>query len=274
MTSIRKPRVMSVTGGKGGIGKTTISINLACAFAKMNKKVMILDADFGLANVDVALGMKPNLNLYDVVTGKCSLSDACITGPYGIKVVPAASGIQKLAELGQVETAGLIKSFSELTEDIDIMIVDLASGISSQVMDFTHASQEVMIVICNDPSSFMDSYAVTKILHQKYGRDKFGVIVNKVKDMHEGYDVFTKFQSTISQFMSLSMNFIGYLPADDYLSMAARERVSVVDRYPSSPSSKQFQAICKSIEHWDSGNDINGGIQFFLERLLTVRAFA
>jgi len=261
-------RVISVTGGKGGIGKTTISINLALAFAQKKKKVLLFDADLGLANVDVMLGLKPKKNLHDYLAGNCELNDVCITGPYGLNIIPAASGIQKMADMSSAEAIELIRSFSSLSQDIDIMIVDQASGISSQVMDFTHASQDILVVICNDPASLMDSYAVIKILHQKYGRNRFGVIVNKARTLQEGCDVFAKFQQAIGQFITISMHYLGHIPQDDYIGIAARERVAVVDVFPQSDSAIAFNNLCHGISQWQQDNTVTGGIQFFFERLI------
>jgi|SRR5579885_2755062 flagellar biosynthesis protein FlhG len=261
-------RILSVTGGKGGIGKTTISVNLAISYAKMRKKVLLFDADLGLANVDVLLGLKPNKNLHDYLSGNCELADICITGPHDLKIIPAASGIQKMAELSPIESVELIRSFSTLTEDIDVMIIDMASGISSQVIDFTHASQDILVVICNDPSSLMDSYAVIKILHQKYGRGRFGVVVNKAKNIQEGYDVFSRFQEAIAKFINVSMHYLGHIPQDDYVSISARERAPVVEKFPLSEAATAFNELCHAINHWRNDDAVVGGIHFFFERLI------
>lgn len=265
---LKPMRVIAVTGGKGGIGKTTISVNLAISYAKMKKNVLLFDADLGLANVDVMLGLKPKKTLHDYLNGSCSLQDICITGPHGLRIIPAASGIQKMAELSLTESTELIRSFSTLTEDIDVMIIDMASGISNQVIDFTHASQDILVVICNDPASLMDSYAVIKILHQKYGRQRFGVVVNKVTNMQEGYDVFSKFQHVIAKFIHVNMNYLGFVPNDDYVAMAARERISVVDKYPLSQSAVALNSLCHGISHWQEDESVMGGIHFFFERLI------
>lgn len=261
-------RVISVTGGKGGIGKTTISVNLSIAFAKMKKKVLLFDADLGLANVDVMLGLNPEKNIFDVLSGNCTLNEICINGPHGLKIIPSTSGVQKMAELSTIESAEVVRTFSTLTDEIDIMIIDMASGISTQVMDFTHASQDILVVICNDPSSLMDSYAVIKILHQKYARRRFGIIVNKVKNSYEGYNVFTKFQSAIAKFIDISMHYLGHVPMDDYVGIAARERVSVVDKFPQSEVSAAFNNLCLGINHWTDDSSLAGGIHFFFDRLV------
>lgn len=261
-------RVIAVTGGKGGIGKTTISVNLAMAFAKMKKKVLLFDADLGLANVDVLLGLQPDKNIYDFIQGRCDLKDVCIKGPHGLKIIPSASGIQSMADLSSSEAIGLVRSFSSLTENVDIMIIDMASGISSQVMDLTHASQDILVVICNDPSSLMDSYATIKILHQKYSRSRFGIIVNKVKTSYEGFNVFSRFQETVSKFINISMHFLGYIPFDDYVGLAASDRVSFVDKFPQANATQAVNNICQGINHWSDDSCLEGGIHFFFERLV------
>ena len=269
-TETKPMRVICVTGGKGGIGKTTISINLAIAYAKMKKKVLLFDADMGLANVDIRLGLTPEKTINDFLSGTCDLNEVCISGPHGIKVIPAASGIQKMAELSAQESFELIRSFSSLTDEIDIMIIDMAPGISTQVIELTHASQDILMVVCNDPASLMDSYAIIKILHQKYGRDRFGVLVNKVRNLQEGYDVFTRFQGAIGKFIHVSMQYIGHLPQDDYVGIAACEGVSVVDKYPHAAVSTAIHNLCHGLSHWHE-NAVSGGIPFFFERLIQNR---
>ena len=272
LTSTSSPmRIIAISGGKGGIGKTTISVNLAVALAKQNKKVLLFDADLGLANVDVLLGLKPKKNISDFLAGTCDLQEICLTGPHGLTIIPAASGLQKMAELTAQESVALIQSFSSLANQIDVMLIDLASGISNQVLDFTHASQDILIVICNDPASLMDSYAVIKILHQKYARGRFGIVVNKARNMQEGYDVFSKFQEVTHKFMHINMQYLGHIPYDDYLLMAARDRMTVVDKFPQSISAQAYTQLCNGIMHWHEAENIEGGIHFFFERLVANR---
>ncbi len=261
-------QVIAVSGGKGGVGKTTISVNVSMMLAKMGKRVMLFDADLGLANIDVQLGIKPRLTISDVLKGKASLNEICVTGPSGIKIIPGASGVHGLADLDTIQSVELIRSFSAMAEDIDYMLVDVAAGISRQVIQFTHASQNILLVICNDPSSIIDSYAVTKILHQMHNRQHFGVIINKVKSMKEGYDVFLGFQETASRFLNANIEYVGYVPSDDYINIAAREHTPVVSKYPFSPASIAFNELAKGISIWANENKNMGGIQFFFEKII------
>lgn len=261
-------KVISVTGGKGGIGKTTITVNLAVSLAKSGKRVLIFDADLGLANVDVMLGLKPERTIKDYIEGLCGLNEICITGPHGIQIIPASSGVQSVADLSNAAAFELIHAFSSLTTEFDVMLIDLASGISRQVIDLTHAAQNILVVICNEPSSLVDSYAVIKVLHQKYGRNKFGVIVNKVKNLQEGYHVFLRFQETVAKFINVGVEYVGYIPQDDYITIAARESATICDKYPTAPAAKALREIQDGMLQWAEAGVDAGGIQFFFEKLV------
>jgi len=261
-------KIIAVTGGKGGVGKTTISANLAMSFAKAGKRVLLFDADLGLANVDLIFGLKPRRNIHDYITGKCTLSEVCMDGPYGIKIIPSASGIQDLADLSADQTMDLIRAFSGLAKNIDVMLIDLASGISRQVIDLTRAAQNILLVVCNDPSSLMDSYAVIKILHQQHAREKFGIVINKVQTQKEGSMVFLKFQEIVSRFMNVNVQFLGHIPGDSTVDVAARENVTIVERYPFSPAATALNELSRSIDNWVDEMELNGGIQYFFEQLV------
>jgi flagellar biosynthesis protein FlhG len=261
-------RIMSVTGGKGGIGKTTIAVNMAVCYAKMKKKVLLFDADLGLANVDLMLGLRPQKTIHDVINGDCTLEEACVEGPYGLKIIPSASGIQKMADLGAGEISRLIQSFSSITSEFDIMIIDMASGVSTQVIDFTQATQDILVVICNNPSSLMDSYAVIKILHQKYARSRFGIVVNKVKSSYEGFEVYSKFQEVVAKFINISMHYLGHIPQDECIHLSALQHVSIVDKFPQSSAVKALEKLCHGVTQWPDDSPLTGGIQFFFERLI------
>ena len=165
MKQSRLIKVIAVTGGKGGVGKTNITLNTAIAMAKQGKRVMVLDADLGLANVDVMLGLRVEKNLSHVLSGECTLDEVLVTGPHGIKIAPATSGTQSMAELSPTEHAGLIRAFSELRSQIDVLIVDTAAGISDMVLSFSKASQDIMVVVCDEPTSALDVSIQAQILN-------------------------------------------------------------------------------------------------------------
>src|SRR6188508_1976915 len=151
-------QVIAVTGGKGGVGKTTVAVNLAASLASRGKEVMLLDGDLGLANVDVFLGLTPRLTLADVLAGSCSLQEVVLDAPQGFKVVPAASGIAQLAELDTLTHLGLVRAFGDITSKVDIMVIDTAPGIAGSVLQFSQAAQQVLVVLCDEPASLTDAY--------------------------------------------------------------------------------------------------------------------
>ena len=259
--------VIALTGGKGGIGKTTISINLAVMLAK-TKRVLLFDADLGLANVDVLLGLQAKKTLKNFIEQQCSIEDLFLQGPNQLKIIPGDSGTQLMSELSSSESTKMIQAFSSITETFDYMLVDLASGISSQVINFTQAAQTIMLIICNDPASLMDSYAVIKLLFKKYGRSKFGIIVNKVKNQGEAYHIYNSFQNVVSQFIDISLNYYGFIPHDDYISLATRAQMAVVEKYPLSPATQAFAELTLAIHALEKQHDITGGIQYFMEKML------
>src|SRR5581483_1984732 len=169
-------RVIAVTSGKGGVGKTSVSVNLAVAIAQSGKRVMLLDGDLGLANIDVMLGLQPSCNLAHVLEGKCTLEETILEGPAGVMVVPASSGKQHMAELSPVQSAGLVQAFSELSRPLDTLIVDTAAGIAGSVITFSQASQQVIVVVTNDPASLTDAYALVKVLNRDHGIRRIQVL--------------------------------------------------------------------------------------------------
>ena len=152
-------QVIAVTGGKGGVGKTNVSVNLSLALADLGRRVMLLDADLGLANVDVLLGLTAKRTLADVINGECDLRDVLLQGPGGIRIVPAASGTQSMVQLSPMQHAGLIQAFSEISDNLDVLVIDTAAGIGDSVVSFVRAAQEVIVVVCDEPASVTDAYA-------------------------------------------------------------------------------------------------------------------
>ncbi|VAW77018.1 Flagellar synthesis regulator FleN [hydrothermal vent metagenome] len=261
-------RVIAVTSGKGGVGKTNVSVNLAVSMADAGKQVMLLDADLSLANIDVLLGLHPEKNLSHVIDGERTLEEIILTGPSGIMVVPASSGVKRLAELSTVENAGLIRAFSELTHDVDTLIIDTAAGINESVTSFSRAAQEVVVVVCDEPASITDAYALIKVLNVEYGIQRFRVLANQAHSAQEGRELFNKISRVTERYLDVTMEFMGTIPYDDYLKKAVRKQRAVVQAYPRSRSSMAFKNLAQKTDKWPVPSVAGGHLEFFVERLI------
>ena len=265
-----KVRCIAITGGKGGVGKTNISINLATSLSKLNKRVMLLDADFGLANVDVVLGLSPGKNLLHVIEGKNSIEDILIDGPDNIKIVPASSGVKRMANLNNLEQSGLISAFSELSDLVDVMIVDTAAGISDSVVHFARAAGEVIVVVCDEPASIADAYALIKVLSRDYAVNKVSIISNQVESKAHGEVLFNQIMKVINKYLDVSVNYLGAIPEDTYLKKAVKRQLAVTGAYPRSRASEAFKQIAKKINETKIDENSSGNLEFFAEQLVNI----
>ena len=261
-------RVVAITSGKGGVGKTTVAINLAVALALHGRTVTLLDADLGLANVDVMLGLQTRRTLVDVLSGHCTLNDILVSGPYGIQIVPAASGVQHMAELSENERLGLLHAFSQLESHSDVMIVDTAAGISSNALQFCDASQEVVVVVCNDPASVTDAYATIKVLNQRSQRNRFRILVNQAASSSEAADLYGRLLDVTDRFLDVSLDFAGTIPNDDAVRAALRRRTAVVETHPRSPAGQAFKKFADTADRWPKPLRASGQLEFFVERMI------
>ncbi|MCF6281605.1 MAG: MinD/ParA family protein [Candidatus Polarisedimenticolaceae bacterium] len=268
MVTPRPVRVIAVTGGKGGVGKTTVAVNLSIALANMGRRVMLLDADLGLANIDVVLGLHPKYNLSNVMNGERSLDEIVLSGPGGIQVIPGASGLSSMAELTSAEHAGLIHAFSDVANDIDVLIIDTAAGISDQVISFSRAAQEVVVVVCDEPASITDSYAIIKLLNRDHGIQRFHVLANTIRSVQEGRDLYNKMCRVTDQYLDVMLTYMGGIPYDDNLRKAVKCQKPVVEAFPRSRSAQAFKNLAKKTDGWPRSSGVNGQLQFFVERLI------
>ncbi len=269
MTTPPRPvKVIAVASGKGGVGKTNITVNLGVALSSMGKEVLLLDADLGLANIDVMLGLHPQYNLQHVLDGSKTLQEIIVEGPAGLKIIPAASGVQKMAELSPAEHAGMIQAFSELNQHIDILMIDSAAGIADSVISFTRAAQEVIIVVCDEPASITDAYALIKLLSRQYNVDHFHIIANMARNVQEGRELFNKIAMVCERFLEVNLDFMGIVPFDDDLRRAVKKQRAVVDYVPRSKSATAFNHLAKKVEHWPVKKQPRGHMEFFVERLI------
>ncbi len=260
-------QVISVTGGKGGVGKTTVSLNLAIALSKLGREVMVLDADLGLANVDVLLGLRPRHNLGNVLEGTAALEDIILEGPAGVKLVPATSGLSQMTQLSSAEHAGLIHLFEELPYGLDALVIDTAAGISNSVVSFSRAAREIVVVVCDEPASITDAYAFMKLMHRENDRHRFRILANMVHSAAQGRELFTKLLRVSERFLSVSLDYMGAIPFDDVMRKSIQRQRAVVDAYPRSKSALAFKKLATTADRWPIGT-ASGQLEFFLEQLV------
>ncbi|WP_144395189.1 MinD/ParA family ATP-binding protein [Pleionea sediminis] len=268
MTSIKPTKVIAITGGKGGVGKTNVSVNLGVYLSSLGRKVMLLDADLGLANVDVMLGLKVHRNLKHVLAGECDLQDIVINGPSGLQIIPASSGTQRMAELSPAEHAGIIRAFSDLGQNLDYLLVDTSAGISDNVVSFTRAAQDVLLVVCDEPTSITDAYALMKVLNQDHQISRFKIVANMVRTPQEGRDIFAKLSMVTDKFLDVMLEYAGSVPFDENVRKAIKKQKPVLELFPRSPAAVAIKSLGKKVETWPIPMNASGHIEFFMERLV------
>jgi flagellar biosynthesis protein FlhG len=269
MQDLQQVKVVAVSGGKGGVGKTNTSLNTAIALGQQGKRVLVLDADLGLANVDVMLGLRVKQNLSHVLSGECELDDIIIDGPAGIKIIPATSGSQSMVDLTPSEHAGLIRAFSEMQTQFDVLIVDTAAGISDMVLSFTRAAQDIMLVVCDEPTSITDCYALMKLLSREHGVFKFKVVANMVRSAKEGQQLFAKLIKVTDRFLDVAIELVAVIPFDENMRKSVRKQKVIVEAYPQSPAAIAYVELAKKISAWPIPKQASGHLEFFIEQLLT-----
>ncbi len=268
MAHHRPVRVIAVTSGKGGVGKTNVSVNLGLAMANEGKSVLLMDADMGLANVDVLLGLHPIYNLSHVISGERTLEEVILPASSGLSIVPASSGLKSMAELSPAQHAGVIRAFSELSQTLDVLLIDTAAGISESVVSFSRAAQEVIVVVCDEPASLTDAYALIKLLNRDYGMHRFRILANMVHSIQEGRDVYNKIVKVVDRYLDATVDFMGVVPYDDYLRKAVQKQRPVVDAYPRSKSAMAFKKLALKADNWPVTVTAGGHLEFFVERLI------
>jgi len=265
----REIRVLSFTSGKGGVGKTHIVVNLAYALQQLGARVMILDADLGLANVDVLLGLAPQFNIQHVLEGKKTLSDILIQGPAGITILPASTGVCEVAHISEAQRFHLLDALDELYHDFDYLLVDTGAGISNNVIYFNLAAQDIVIVVTPEPTSLTDAYALMKVLANQYAEKHFKVVMNTVADDVEAVESFRRLSMVTERFLNVSLDYLGCIPYDSAFSSAVRQQKPLLELYPSTASAGCFYRLARLLLDSPGSAYPKGSIQFFWRRLFT-----
>ena len=242
-----KTCIASITSGKGGVGKTNIVANLAFIMAGMKKKTLVLDADCGLANIDLILGLTPKFNLYHILKGEKTLQETIINGPGGIKILPSSSGIQEMSALSAIQKLALQDAMNTLEVRPDIMLIDTSAGISENVMYFNAIARETIVVVTPEPTSLTDAYALIKILHQRHAKKRFGILVNMVKTPGEGKEVFLRMAQATDHFLNLAIENLGYVFYDENLLAAVKQQKLLAELHPRSPSIKCLREVAEKL---------------------------
>ena len=263
------PLVFSVTSGKGGVGKTNIAVNLALCLVAVGKRVLLLDADLGLANVDVLLGLTPQKNLFHLFHEGIKLSDILFPTPYGFSILPASSGMGEMLRLHTGQKLELLEAMDELEDAVDCMIVDTGAGINDNVLYFNLAAQHRLVVLTPEPTSLTDAYALIKVLKLNHGTEHFKIVVNMASDMRAAKDVFQRLHLACDHFLSgVSLDFVGSIPRDPAMRKAVVDQRPLCHMAPAGPAAHALLAISKTIQTWDVPEHLDGNIKFFWKKLL------
>ena len=242
-----KTRVVAVTSGKGGVGKTNIIANLGFILSRLGKKVLIFDADLGLGNLDILLGLTPKYNFSHVITGEKSIKEIILEGPGNMKILPASSGIQELTRLSREQTVQILTELDVLINSVDILLIDTAAGISSNVMYFNSIAQEILVVVSPEPTSITDAYALMKVLSKKYSVKRFKLMVNMASEMQEAQEVFRQLNLVADRFLDITIEYMGHVLFDENVTKCVKFQKIVSEIYPETKASRCLDFIAQKI---------------------------
>lgn len=268
LSSTHVSRVISFTSGKGGVGKTSVVVNLGLALAEMGRSVLLLDADLGLANIDVLLGLQPKHTLLDVFEGRKPLEEIMLTGPHGISIIPAASGVESICNLDNQRKLLLMDAVENMAYGFDYILIDTQAGIGSDVMYFNSAAAEIVCIINAEPTSLTDAYALIKVLCNSYGERAISVLANDVASEEEGMGAFRRLEKAVGRFLHVELKYVGYIPADPALCEAVRSQRALLELFPSSPAGLAFAGLSRRLDSEFQTWRVKGGMQFFFKQLL------
>jgi flagellar biosynthesis protein FlhG len=261
-------RVVAVTSGKGGVGKTNVSVNLAAVAAAQGQRVLLIDADLGLANSHIILGVTPRYHLGHLLDGTVALEDVLVHGPHGLSVLSAASGVQEMTHLDDAQKLRLVAALDPLEDRFDLVLIDCGAGIGDNVIFFAGAAQMTLLVVTPEPTSLSDAYAAVKVLSQRAGVRHFSVVVNWAGDERQARDIFEKLARIADRFLQAKMGYAGSLPRDENVQRAVMAQQPIVDLYPQSPASRSFRHLARSLLEWTPPLTVDGGMKLMWQRML------
>ncbi len=260
-------RVIGVTSGKGGVGKTNLTTNLAVLAAQAKRRVLILDADLGLANVEVMFGITPRYHLGHLLDGSATLDQVITPGPHGISIISAGSGVQSLTKLSDEQRIGILHALDPLEDRFDLVLIDSGAGIGDNVLFFVGAAHEALLVVAPEPTSLSDAYATVKVLSKQAGLEQFNVVINQAADELSARNIFHKLTQVTSRFLTAKVEYVGYVPRDASLQWAVMAQQPVLDLYPRAPSSLAIAQLGKTLLSRPNSQPVDGGMKFFWKRL-------
>jgi|TARA_Y100000031_G_scaffold2866_1_gene3414 flagellar biosynthesis protein FlhG len=241
-------RVLAVSSGKGGVGKTNIVANLAYALAKRSKKVLVVDADLGLNNIDILLGLSPKFHIGHVLSGEKSVEEIIVSGPADIRVLPAGDGLQELTQLDQEKKVVLMDELDRISNGYDFLIFDTSAGISSNVTYFCSAAHETLLVATTEPTSLTDVYALIKTLYTKHAQKYFRVIINSVETEREAQLIFRNLTTVTDQFLpNVAVEYLGFILSDSNVSKAVRQQRAFMELYPYAKASQCVNQLAQKM---------------------------
>jgi len=240
-------RVVAITSGKGGVGKTNVVAGLAMSLGKVGQRVVVLDADFGLANIDILLGLSPKYTLEHVLRGERVIEEIMLEGPHGIRLIPASSGIQELTKLDASAELRLVQGLQRIAENTDWLLIDTAAGIHDSVIKLLMAAQEIILVSTPEPTSLVDAYAMVKVVHIRDQTKPIWLLVNNAQSQDEAEETVDQIQAATQRFLGKDINNLGLIPSDNHILQAVRQQQGIVDLFPKSPAAKAFQVISERL---------------------------
>lgn len=268
VTNETPARVLAIASGKGGVGKTNIVSNLAIAFSRAGKRVLAMDGDLGLANLDIAFGITPDMTLLDIFDGTGTIEEVICDGPEGVKILPGCSGRYDVANLSEQERYSLFSAIDSLEDDFDILMVDTGAGLNSNAVAFAAAAQTVILVADPDPTSLADAYAFVKVMATRCGIKNVDLISNRVANAKEGEDVYRKLSVLVNRFLQVGINYLGHINTDAAISRATRGGVPVLLGEPNALASQRINSIAHKILAQPYEAPETGGIRLFWKRLV------